>query len=353
MILDESRFKGSFEGKDTALFTLKNKNGLIVQVTNFGGKIVSILTPDKAGDYADIVLGYDSIEGYIKGHEYFGAICGRYANRISKGKFTIDGIEYQLPINNGPNSLHGGPQGFSMKVFDCDGVKNSDQGAFVKMTYLSADGEMGYPGNLQFSLTYTLTNNDELKLDYEATTDKATHINIASHSYFNLAGEGNGEILDHELSINASQFTPMNDVSIPLGGLLKVEGTPMDFRSFKVIGSRIDDNYEQLKFGKGYDHNWVIDKPLNELGLAADYYDKTSGRGMQVFTTQPGVQVYTANWTDENGTGKGGNTYGERHAICLETQHFPDSPNQPQFPSTLLKPGETYRHTCIHKFYTK
>lgn len=352
-LIDESLFKGSWEGKNTMLFTLKNKNGMVVQVTNFGAKIVSIFAPDRNGDFADVVLGYDTIDGYFKGHEYFGAICGRYANRIAGGKFSIEGVAYQLPINNGPNSLHGGPEGYSMKVFNTEGLVESKDGVSIKMTYFNPDGEMGYPGNVHFSVVYTLTNNNELRLDYEATTDKATHINIASHSYFNLAGEGNGSILNHELLINASAFTPMNDVSIPLGEIRPVNGTPMDFTKMRVIGSDIDNEDEQLKYGKGYDHNWVIDKPLNELGLAADYYDKTSGRGMKVFTTQPGVQFYSANWTDEQGTGKGGNSYGERHALCLETQHFPDSPNNENFPSTLLKPGEVYKHSCIHEFYTK
>ena len=240
-----------------------------------------------------------------------------------------------------------------MKVFECDGVKSTADGEAVKLTYTNPDGEMGYPGNVAFSVVYTLTNNNELKLDYEASTDKATHINIASHSYFNLAGEGNGSVEDHELMINAKAFTPMNDVSIPLGEIRAVEGTPMDFRTLKVIGSRINEDDDQLKFGKGYDHNWVLDKPENELGLAADYYDPKSGRGMKVYTTQPGVQFYSANWTDEKGTGKFGHSYGERHALCLETQHFPDSPNKPQFPFTLLKPGEGYKHTCVHEFYVK
>ncbi|MFB6342505.1 aldose epimerase family protein [Saccharicrinis sp. FJH62] len=352
-ILEESLFKGTWEDKETRLITLKNKNGMVVQVSNFGGKIVSIYAPDRNGEFADVVLGYDSIDGYFKGHEYFGAICGRYANRISKGKFTLDGKSYQLPINNGPNSLHGGLEGYSMKVFDCEPVKELNNGSSVKMSYSDPDGKMGYPGNVEFSVTYTLTDNNELKLDYEATTDQATPINIAGHSYFNLAGEGNGSIEGHELMINASHFTPMDDVSIPTGEIKPVKGTPMDFTSFKVIGSRINEDDEQLKFGKGYDHNWVIDKKENEPGLAADYYEKASGRGMKVYTTQPGVQFYSANWTDEQGTGKHGHTYGERHALCLETQHFPDSPNKANFPSVILRPGETYLHSCVYKFYTK
>lgn len=352
-LLDEALFKGTFEGKATALYTLKNSKGMVAQITNFGAKIASIYVPDNKGVLADVVLGYDTIEGYIKGHEYFGAICGRYANRIDKGTFTIDGVEYKLPVNNGPNSLHGGPEGFSMKVFDAEPVVKTAEGESVKMTYFSADGEMGYPGNLTFTVIYTLTEANELRLDYEATTDKATIINIASHSYFNLAGEGAGSIEGHELMINGSHFTPMNDVSIPSGEIRPVAGTPMDFRTFQVIGSRINDNDDQLKFGKGYDHNWVLDKPADQMGLAADYFDKSSGRGMKVFTTQPGVQLYTGNWINEPGTGKGGKTYGERFALCLETQHFPDSPNKANFPSVVLRPGQVYKHACVHEFYVK
>lgn len=352
-ILDEALFEGELKSKKTKLITLKNKNGMVVQVTNYGGKIVSIYVPDRDGELADVVLGYDSIDGYFKGHEYFGAICGRYANRIAKGFFTLDGNSYQLPINNGPNSLHGGPDGYSMKIFDCDPVIVTDEGVSVEMHYFNPDGEMGYPGNVTFSVTYTLTDKNELKLTYNASTDKATPINIASHSYFNLAGEGNGSIEDHEIMINASNFTPVDDVSIPTGEIKPVEGTPMDFRTMKVIGSRINEDDEQLKFGKGYDHNWVLDKEEGKLGLAADYFEKKSGRGMKVYTTQPGVQFYTANWTDEKGTGKHGHSYGERHALCLETQHFPDSPNKTSFPSVVLRPGEAYVHTCVHEFYTK
>ncbi len=352
-IIDESAFKSTFKGKETALFTLKNNNGLVVQITNFGAKIVSIYAPDRKGNFADVVLGYDSIEGYYKGHDYFGAICGRCANRIANGQFELDGKKYQLPINNGPNSLHGGPEGFSNQVFDTNGVQKGPKGEFVKMSYISPDGEMGYPGEVAFSVTYTLTAANELILDYEATTNKTTIVNIASHSYFNLAGEGSGSIEGHELLINAKQFTPMNDVSIPLGELRDVKGTPMDFTTMKVIGRDINADDDQLRFGKGYDHNWVLDKPLGEIGLAADYYEKESGRGMKVYTSQPGVQLYTGNWTEEKGTGKAGHTYIERSALCLETQNFPDSINNPQFPSVILIPGETYRHSCIHTFYTK
>jgi aldose 1-epimerase len=353
-IINEDAFTGTYKGKQTALYTLKNSNGLVAQITNFGAKIVSIYVPDKNGSFKDIVLGYESIEGYIKGNPYFGAICGRYANRIANGKFEIDGHTYQLPVNNGPNSLHGGPEGFNNQVFDAKGPVPTQNGEQVEMTYISKDGEMGYPGTLSLKLTYTLTENNELSLDFEAKTDKATHVNIAAHSFFNLAGEGNGDILKHELTINADRFTPVNDVLIPTGELKKVEGTPMDFRKTEIIGKRIDDGYDQLAFGKGYDHNWVInsDKP-GELTLAASCCDPSSGRILAVLTTQPGVQLYTGNWLDGTDIGKGGNAYGMRSAFCLETQNFPDSPNKKDFPSTLLRPGEVYKHTCLYKFSVK
>jgi aldose 1-epimerase len=353
-IINEDAFKGTHKGKPTALYTLRNKNGMVAQITNFGAKIVSIYVPDRDGNFADIVLGYESIEGYIKGNPYFGAICGRYANRIADGKFVIDGITYNLPVNNGPNSLHGGPEGFNNQVFDSRGVTSTPNGEQVVMAYISRDGEMGYPGTLTLKVTYSVTNNNELRLDYEATTDKTTHVNICSHSFFNLAGEGNGDILKHELKINADKFTPVSDVLIPNGELKAVDGTPMDFRKSEIIGKRIDDNFDQLAFGKGYDHNWVINrnKP-GELTLAAVCYDPKSNRIMEVHTTQPGIQLYTGNWLDGSDKGKGGKSYGMRSSLSLETQNYPDSPNKPGFPSTLLRPGEVYKHTCLHKFSIK
>jgi aldose 1-epimerase len=267
---------------------------------------------------------------------------------------VIDGVTYQLPVNNGPNSLHGGPEGFNNQVFDAKGVISAPDGEQVEMVYISKDGEMGYPGTLTLKVTYSITSSNELRLDYEATTDKATHVNICSHSFFNLAGEGNGDILKHELTINADKFTPVSDVLIPTGELKAVEGTPMDFRKPEIIGKRIDDNLNQLAYGKGYDHNWVINrnKP-GELTLAAVCCDQGSNRIMEVHTTQPGIQLYTGNWLDGNDKGKGGKSYGMRSALCLETQNYPDSPNKPGFPSTLLRPGEAYKHTCLHKFFTK
>ncbi len=353
-IINENAFKGTYKGKSTALYTLKNKHGMVVQITNFGAKIVSIFVPDNNGNFDDVVLGYESIEGYIKGNPYFGAICGRYANRIANGKFVIDGVTYQLPVNNGPNSLHGGPEGFNNQVFDVKGVETSHDGESVEMEYVSKDGEMGYPGTLIFKVTYSVTNSNELRLDFDATTDKATHVNICSHSFFNLSGEGNGDILNNELTIKADRFTPGSDVLIPTGELKAVEGTPMDFRKPEVIGKRIDNNFDQLSFGKGYDHNWVINtKKPGELTLAAVCHDPGSNRIMEVHTTQPGIQLYTGNWLDGSDKGKGGKSYSKRAALCLETQNYPDSPNKPGFPSTLLRPGEKYKHTCLYKFSVK
>jgi len=327
---------------------------MVVQITNFGAKIVSIYVPDHKGNFADVVLGYESIEEYIKGNPYFGAICGRYANRIANGKFVIDGKTYQLPVNNGPNSLHGGPEGFNNQVFEAKGVISTSDGEHVEMVYTSNDGEMGYPGTLTFKVTYSVTNSNELRLDYKATTDKATHVNICSHSFFNLAGEGNGDILKHELTINADKFTPGSDVLIPTGELKAVDGTPMDFRKPEIIGKRIDDDFDQLLNGKGYDHNWVINsKKTGELTLAAVYLEPKSHRMMEVHTTQPGIQLYTGNWLDGSDKGKGNKSYAKRSALCLETQNFPDSPNKPVFPSTLLRQGEEYKHTCLYKFSVK
>lgn len=345
-IIKEDAFKSSFGGKQTGLYTLKNRNGLIAQITNYGAIIVSIYIPDRTGAMVDIVQGYDTIQEYINGNgPYMGALCGRCANRIGRGKFALLDKEYTLAINNGPNHLHGGLKGFSMKVWDVIHASASS----VKMEYLSVDGEEGYPGNLRVSVSYTLTDNNELTLDYSATTDKTTVINLASHSYFNLAGEGSGSIYDHELLINGAFFTPTDETSVPTGEICKVEGTPMDFRAPKRIGTDIDVNDEQLKYGAGYDHNWVLRNRPGTLGLAAVAKDPVSGRIMEIYTTQPGVQFYTANWID-NEPGKGGKKYGRRWSFCLETQFFADAINKPHFPSTILNPGESYKHTCIHKF---
>jgi aldose 1-epimerase len=348
-IIKEEAFRGVLKGKKTGLYTLKNKNGLVAQVTNYGAILVSIFVPDRQGNLADIVQGYDTIDDYINGNSpYMGAVCGRCANRIAKGKFTLLGKEYTLAVNNGPNHLHGGITGFSKVVWDVTDVSESA----VKMEYFSADGDEGYPGNLSVTVKYTLTDANELKINYFATTSKATVVNLAGHSYFNLAGEGSGSVYDHELMINGEFFTPTDGTNIPTGEIVSVKGTPMDFTRPKKIGSEIDKADEQLKFGAGYDHNFVLNNRSMVMGLAAEAHDPLSGRVLEVFTTQPGVQLYTANWIDGE-KGKGGKKYGRRWAFCLETQHFPDSINVPHFPSTILNPGEEYKHVCIYKFSTK
>lgn len=348
-IIREESFKGVHNGKPTGLFTLKNKNGLVAQVTNFGAILVSIFVPDSKGNFTDIVQGYDNITDYLNGNgPYMGAVCGRCANRIAKGKFTLLGKQYTLAVNNGPNHLHGGIKGFSKVIWDVINVSDSS----IKLEYFSVDGEEGYPGNLRVSVTYTLTDANEVRLDYHATTDKSTVVNFAGHSYFNLAGEGSGSVYDHELMINGDFFTPTDETNIPTGEILRVKGTPMDFTKPKKIGSEIEKNDEQLKFGSGYDHNWVLNHRNGTLGLAAVARDPLSGRIMEVFTTQPGLQLYTANWIDGE-KGKGDKKYGRRWSFCLETQHFADAINKPHFPSTILNPGEEYKHICIYKFSVK
>lgn len=345
-ILKEDSFKGVHDGKPTGLYTLRNKNGLVAQVTNYGAIIVSIFVPDRKGNFADVVQGYDNIADYINMNSpYMGAVCGRCANRIEKGRFTINGKQYTLAVNNGPNHLHGGIKGFNRVVWNV--LEASGQS--VKMEYFSSDGEEGYPGNLKVSVIYTFTDDDELHMDFQATSDKATVVNLAGHSYFNLAGEGSGSICDHELMIRGKFFTPTDEINIPTGEIISVRGTPFDFTSPKKIGRDIDLDDEQLRFGAGYDHNWVLDHPAGDTGLAARAYDPSSGRMLEVYTTQPGLQLYTANWID-NEKGKFGGKYEKRWAFALETQNFPDAVNKPHFPSPILNPGEEYRQTCIYKF---
>jgi aldose 1-epimerase len=335
------------------LFTLKNSKGMEVKVTNFGAIITSIKVPDRNGQFADVTLGYDDVAEYINAVDkpYFGAVVGRYGNRIAKGKFTIDGKEYSLPINNDPNSLHGGIIGFDKVVWDAETV--GDNG--VKLTYLAKDMEQGYPGNLTATVTYTLTDDNEIVVDYHATTDKATPVNLTQHAYFNLKGEGEGAILDHELVINADRYTPVDETLIPTGELAPVAGTPFDFRQAKTIGRDIEQAHEQLKFGGGYDHNWVLnrEKGDGELELAATLYEPKSGRMLEVLTTEPGVQFYCGNFLTGVLKGKSGKPYVHRGGLCLETQHYPDSPNQPNFPDTILKPGETYESKTVFKFSVK
>jgi aldose 1-epimerase len=348
-IIPEEAFLGTHRGKPTGLYTLKNKNGLTAQVTNYGAIIVSIYVPDRDGNLADIVLGYDTIGEYINGNSpYMGAVCGRCGNRIARGRFSLMGKDYELAVNNGPNHLHGGITGFDKVVWDVIHFS----GSRLQLEYLSVDGEEGYPGNLKVSVTYILTDENEFRIDYRATTDKATVVNLASHSYFNLSGEGSGNIYEHELMINGDFFTPTDETSVPTGEIVSVKGTPMDFTNARKIGTDIDQDYIQLKFGAGYDHNWVLKHCIGTLGLAAVAYDPLSGRTMEMYTTQPGVQLYTANWLDRE-KGKGGKLYGKRWAFCLETQHFADAINKPHFPSTILNPGEEYKHSCVHRFIVK
>jgi aldose 1-epimerase len=330
-----------------ALFTLTNANNVKVDITNFGGKVVSLWVPDRAGVLGDVVLGYDSAVQYIGGNLYFGALIGRYGNRIAQGKFTIDGTEYQLAKNNGENSLHGGPGGFHNVFWE---ATLSEDKRSVVLTYLSKDGEEGFPGNLTAKVIYTLTDSNELIIDYEATTDKPTIVNLTNHSYFNLAGEGNGDILGHEMMINADRFCVVDAGLIPTNELRPVAGTLFDFLQPHTIGERINGDDQQLKLGRGYDHNYVLNKSGGELSLAAKVHEPTSGRIMEVWTTEPGIQFYTGNFMDGKDIGKGGKSYGYRTAFCLEAQHHPDSPNHPDFPSTVLRPGEVYKQQTIYKF---
>jgi len=343
---------GKVGGEAVDLYTMTNDKGLVVKVTNYGGIVVSFIVPNRDGKMDDIVLGYNDVDSYVKNNPYFGAIIGRYGNRIGKAKFSLNGKEYKLIANDGENSLHGGKKGFDKVIWDAKEVNNKDA-VGVEFSYLSKDGEQGYPGNLKTTVAYWLTNDNEFKIEYTATTDKPTIINLTHHSYWNLAGEG-FDILDHELTINADKYTPVDKGLIPTGKLLTVEGTPMDFRKLTAIGSRIDNDFEQLKLGKGYDHNWVLkQKKEGEMTLAAILYDPKSGRLMNVTTTEPGIQFYSGNFLDGTITGKSGKPYKFRTGLCLETQHFPDSPNKPNFPSVVLKPGEIYKTITIYKFSVK
>ncbi|MBF0574346.1 aldose epimerase family protein [Dysgonomonas sp. GY617] len=348
-LLNESAFKTEVDGKAVDLYTLKSASGLTMQVTNLGARVVALWVPDKNGKYEDIVLGYDSIDRYInnKGERFLGPIVGRYANRIAKGQFELDGTTYQLPINNNGQTLHGGLKGLDMVVWNVDKVTDNE----IHLSYVSPDGEEGFPGTMKIDLTYALTPENEFKITYAATTDKATVINLSHHGLFNLKGEGNGTITDHILTINASNTTPVDSVLIPSGEIASVEGTPFDFRKPTSIGERIDVENEQLKNGAGYDHNWVIDRKTDkDVELVASIYEPASGRKMEVWTDQPGLQFYSGNFFDGKVTGKTDKPLKYREAFALETQHFPDSPNHANFPTTRLNPGETYTQTCIYKF---
>jgi aldose 1-epimerase len=341
------------DGKQVDLYVLTNKNGVEVDITNFGAAVVSLKVPDRHGKTDDVVLGYDDLDGYRHDKSYFGATVGRCANRIAHGKFTLNGTTYTLAKNDGDNHLHGGVRGFNKVVWEAKDVSTAGVAA-LRLNYLSKDGEEGYPGNLSVQVTYTLTNNNELKIDYVATTDKDTVLNLTHHSYFNLAGQGKGDILQHQLLLHASRFTPVDATLIPTGEIRSVKGTPLDFATATAIGSRIDQGDEQLKLGHGYDHNFVLDGGTGGTPvLAAQVYEPSSGRVMEVWTTQPGIQFYSGNFLDDTIRGKSGSPYRRRAAFCLETQHFPDSPNKPNFPSTILKPGSQFKSSTTYKFSSR
>lgn len=338
-------FQKTIDGKQAGLYTLKNDSGMVVKITNYGAHIVSVLVPDKNGNYADVLLGYSGIDGYLKDSSYSGAIVGRYANRIAKGKFKLDGKEYTLPLNNGPNSLHGGIKGFDKVVWNA--TQNGDS---LLLSYISQDKEEGYPGKVEAKVLYILTKDNELKIEFEATTDKPTVINLSTHGYFNLKGEGNGDILDQELEIFADSITSVDETMIPTGKIESVKGTPFDFTSPYIIGQRINDKNEQLKFGSGYDHNWVLNNKTGELALGVRLRDPKSGRVMEVYTTEPGVQFYSTNFLMGFHTGKSGKPLKYRNGAAFEPQHYPDSPNHDNFPSTIVRPGKTYKSETIYKF---
>ena len=338
------------EGTPISVFTLRNQHGCEARICNYGGLLLSLKVPDRHGHMGDVVLGYDNLDQYIKDTPYFGALIGRYGNRIAKGQFTLDGRQYTLATNNYPNSLHGGVKGFD-KVVWIPSVLAGANGPSLKLTYLSHDGEEGYPANLSVTAVYTLTDDNALQLEYTATCDRPTVLNLTHHSYFNLAGHG--DILQHVVMIPADKFTPVDSTLIPTGELRPVQGTPFDFRQPTAIGARIKQDDEQLKFGNGYDHNWVLNKSVGEMSLMARVSEPTSGRVMEVFSTEPGLQFYSGNFLDGTLKGKGGWVYQFRDAFCMEPQHFPDSPNKPEFPSVVLKPGETYHNLIVYRFSTQ
>lgn len=350
MSANKESFGQTPDGKQIDLYTLVNTNGLTTKIINYGAILVSLEVPDRNGNFADIALGFDNLNDYIERNAFFGATVGRYANRIGGAKFTLDGIEYTLAMNNGPNSLHGGKKGFDKVVWRLEDIKEESDRTFVKLTYVSEDGEEGYPGNLACSVTYTLTSDNELRIEYEAETDKTTVVNLTNHSYFNLAGQGTGNILDHVVMLNADKYTVFDDTLIPTGEIRSVEGTPFDFTSPTSIGARIG------QVGNGYDQNYVLSKGSareDSLILCARVLEPTSGRIMEIHTTEPGVQFYTGNFLDGTLTGKEGKVYKKHYGFCLETQHYPDSPNKPEFPSVVLKPGQKFASVTVHKFSTQ
>lgn len=349
-----SSFGKTKEGEEIHRYALSNNQGMEASVITYGAALVSLRTPDRDGKLADVVLGYDTLEGYEQDKSYFGATIGRYGNRIARGQFTLDGVVFHLPTNDGPNCLHGGTRGFNQRVWTAADRSRADA-QVLELMYTSPDGEEGFPGTLQVKITYTLSlDSNDLQIDYSATTDKDTVVNLTNHSYFNLSGVMNREILEHQLLLRASKFTPIDARLIPTGVLQPVQDSPFDFRKPTAIGSRINQDNEQLKFGRGYDHNWVLDRTSsNSLQLAAEVFEPGSGRVLQVLTTEPGIQFYSGNFLDGTVRGKSGQLYAHRTGFCLETQHFPDSPNQPNFPSTVLKPDQTYRSTTVFRFSTR
>jgi aldose 1-epimerase len=347
----KQEFGKTAQGQPVDLYILKNKNGLEAAITNYGGIVVWLKTPDAKGILGDIALGFDNLQGYLGAHPYFGAIIGRYGNRIANGSFKLNGKTYKLAQNDGKNTLHGGLKGFDKQVWSAQ-AESKAEGQALTLKYRSADGEEGYPGNLDVTVTYTLTDDDDLRIDYLAVTDQDTVLNLTNHTYFNLAGQGKGDILGHKVMIQASRFTPVDATLIPTGKLQSVEGTPFDFRKPKAIGAEIGAADEQLARGKGYDHNFVLDRSGDGLSLAARVTEPASGRALEVWTTEPATQFYTGNFLDGAVAGKGQIAYQQRTGFCLETQHYPDSPNQPDFPTTLLKPGQQYRTSTVWKFRT-
>lgn len=337
------------DGRVVDLYMLSNPNGVRVSVTTYGGIVTALTAPDRHGRFADVVLGFDDFKGYLAGHPYFGAIIGRYANRIGNGTFTLDGQEHVLARNSGGNHLHGGVAGFDKTLWRARPTPSST-GPRLELSRVSPDGDEGYPGRLDVAVTYTLTNDNELRIDSRATTDRPTHVNLTHHSYFNLAGPGGRDILDHIMMIDANRFTPVNAGLIPTGEMRDVAGTPMDFRNPVAMGENIESDDEQLRFGRGYDHNWILNREDSGVSLAARVHEPSTGRVMEVLTTEPGLQFYTGNFLDGSLVGKGGTVYRRRCAFCLETQHFPDSPNRPEFPTTVLRPGEVYETTTVYRF---
>jgi len=346
--LTSAPFGTTRDGQPVQVYTLRNTHGVEARIINYGGIVLSIKVPDRHGRMGDVVLGYDTLAEYEKASPYFGCLIGRYGNRIAKGRFTLNGQTYTLATNNYPNALHGGLKGFDKVVWNVVKAEVGPRGPRLELGYLSQDGEEGYPGNLRVNAVYTLTDDNALQLDYTATTDKDTIVNLTQHSYFNLAGQG--DILGHVVSINADKFTPVDSTLIPTGELRPVEGTPFDFRKPTPIGARINAQDEQLRFGGGYDHNWVINNPQGGLVVQARVTEPTTGRVLEVLSTEPGLQFYSGNFLDGTLRGKGGWVYQHRHGFCMEPQHFPDSPNQPNFPSVVLKPGQTYRNTIVYRF---